>query len=83
MGPRSQVRLQSFKSNSLNEQETRCDFSDILGPCFFWHSCKVICAFVESSDSKVREMAKKELQPLIDGGIIKIPETKQTVSKEA
>ncbi|KAG2721386.1 hypothetical protein I3760_02G079700 [Carya illinoinensis] len=45
------------------------------------HSCKVICAFLESSDSKVRELAKKELQPLIDGGIIKIPETKQAVSK--
>lgn len=41
------------------------------------HSSKVICAFLESSDSKVRELARKELQPLIDAGIIKIPETKQ------
>lgn len=59
--------------------------SDIFGAYslffFFNGSCKVICAFLESSDSKVRELAKKELQPLIDGGIIKIPETKQAVSK--
>lgn len=40
------------------------------------HSCKVICAFLESSDSKVLELAKEELQSLIDDGIIKIPDTK-------
>ncbi|KAK9288302.1 hypothetical protein L1049_016753 [Liquidambar formosana] len=45
------------------------------------HSGKVLCAFLESSDSKVREMAKEELQPLIDGGILKVPETKQLVKK--
>lgn len=39
-------------------------------------SCKVISAFLESSDSKVRELAKEELQPLIDGGALKIPEAK-------
>lgn len=44
-------------------------------------SCKVICAFLESSDSKVRGLAKKELQPLIDGGIIKIPETKHSANE--
>ncbi|GAB4850843.1 Pumilio 24 [Ancistrocladus abbreviatus] len=41
------------------------------------HSSKVVSAFVESSDSKVRDLAKEELQPLIDGGILKIPESKQ------
>ncbi|KAJ7955158.1 pumilio-like 24 [Quillaja saponaria] len=35
------------------------------------HSCKVISAFIESSDSKVRELAKYELQPLVDTGILK------------
>ncbi|XP_059433723.1 pumilio homolog 24-like [Corylus avellana] len=45
------------------------------------HSSKVICAFLESSDSKVRELAKEELQPLIDGGIIKLPETKQSANE--
>lgn len=43
---------------------------------FFWPfpcdcSSKVISAFGESSDSKVQELTKKELQPLIDGGVLK------------
>ncbi|XVF38778.1 hypothetical protein REPUB_Repub20aG0131200 [Reevesia pubescens] len=53
------------------------------GKCQLWvkgHSSKVVCAFWESSDSKVRKMAKEELQPLIDGGILKIPETKQSAN---
>lgn len=41
------------------------------------HSCKVVTAFLESSDFKVRELAKTELQPLIDSGSLKIPEAKQ------
>ncbi|KAK2645304.1 hypothetical protein Ddye_020499 [Dipteronia dyeriana] len=51
----------------------------LKGKCKSWaqgHSSKVISAFLESSDSKVRELAKKELQPLIDGGILKLPEAK-------
>ena len=44
-------------------------------------SSKVVCAFWESLDSKVRKMAKEELQPLIDGGILKIPETKQSANE--
>ncbi|XP_022760607.1 pumilio homolog 24 isoform X1 [Durio zibethinus] len=54
------------------------------GKCQLWaqgHSSKVVCAFWESSDSKVRKMAKEELQPLIDGGILKIPETKQSANE--
>ncbi|VVA24672.1 PREDICTED: pumilio [Prunus dulcis] len=51
----------------------------LKGKCELWahgHSGKVIVAFLESSDPKVHKLAKKELQPLIDGGILKIPETK-------
>lgn len=51
-------------------------FSDIT----FWEcecSHKVVSAFLEASDSDVCELAKGELQPLIDSGILKIPETKQ------
>ncbi|KAH0993000.1 hypothetical protein GBA52_004483 [Prunus armeniaca] len=51
----------------------------LKGKCELWaqgHSGKVIAAFLESSDPKVHKLAKKELQPLIDGGILKIPETK-------
>ncbi|KAL7220760.1 hypothetical protein ACSBR2_013615 [Camellia fascicularis] len=40
------------------------------------HSSGVVCAFLESSDSVVRELAKKELQPLIDSGMLKLPEKK-------
>ncbi|XP_030975160.1 pumilio homolog 24 [Quercus lobata] len=56
----------------------------LKGKCELWakdHSCKVICAFLESSDSKVRGLAKKELQLLIDAGIIKIPETKHSANE--
>ncbi|KAJ1395242.1 Pumilio RNA-binding repeat [Sesbania bispinosa] len=35
------------------------------------HSCKVISAFLESPDSMVQNLAKKELQPLVDNGILK------------
>ncbi|PKI56722.1 hypothetical protein CRG98_022882 [Punica granatum] len=52
----------------------------LKGNCGTWaqgHSSKVVSAFLESSDTKVRKLAKKELQPLVDGGMLKIPETKQ------
>lgn len=51
----------------------------LKGRCKIWaqgHSIRVVCAFMESTDLKVRQMAKEELQPLIDGGILKIPEKK-------
>ncbi|XP_048321809.2 pumilio homolog 24 isoform X1 [Ziziphus jujuba] len=53
----------------------------LQGKCSTWvqgHSSKVISAFLESSDSKVRELAKEELQPFIDNGKLKIAETKQS-----
>lgn len=40
------------------------------------HSAKVVVAFVESSDSKVRDLATKELQPLIKSGVLQISKTK-------
>ncbi|KAM6545096.1 hypothetical protein CsatB_025832 [Cannabis sativa] len=57
--------------------------SALKGKCEMWasgHSGKVISAFLESSDSAVVAQAKKELQPLIDRGVLKIPE-KQAVKK--
>jgi pumilio family protein 6 len=53
----------------------------LKGKCDTWakgHSSKVISAFLESSDLKVLQLAKKELQPLIDAGTLKIPENKQS-----
>ncbi|XP_072994373.1 pumilio homolog 24 isoform X1 [Typha latifolia] len=49
------------------------------GKCEMWahgHSSKVIAAFLESSDPIVRELAKSDLQPLIDRGVLKVPEQK-------
>ncbi|KAA3455673.1 pumilio-like protein 24 [Gossypium australe] len=54
------------------------------GKCQLWargHSSKVVSAFWESSDSKVRKVAKEELQPLVDDGTLKIPETKQSANE--
>ncbi|RWR94227.1 Pumilio RNA-binding repeat [Cinnamomum micranthum f. kanehirae] len=53
--------------------------SALEGKCEMWahgHSCKVVSAFMESSDSVVRDMAKSELQPLIDCDILKVSWTK-------
>ncbi|KAL6186013.1 hypothetical protein ACLB2K_042135 [Fragaria x ananassa] len=38
------------------------------------HSCRVVSAYLASSDSHVNKLAKKELQPLIDAGTLKVPE---------
>ncbi|XP_068639913.1 pumilio homolog 24 [Aristolochia californica] len=51
------------------------------GKCEIWaegHSRKIVSAFLESSDSGVRKMVSNELQPLLDRGILKIPDTNQT-----
>lgn len=42
----------------------------------FLFSSKVVAAFLESPDSKVRDLAKAELQPLVDRGILKISDHK-------
>ncbi|KAA8548976.1 hypothetical protein F0562_000660 [Nyssa sinensis] len=52
----------------------------LKGKCEMWaqgHSCKVVSAFLESSDSVVRKLAKEELQPLIDSGLLKLSEAIQ------
>ncbi|KAM0928212.1 hypothetical protein ACQ4PT_002339 [Festuca glaucescens] len=45
------------------------------------YSSKVVAAYLESSDSKVKDLAKSELQPLVDGGKLKIPDHKATEKK--
>ncbi|XP_020101867.1 pumilio homolog 24 [Ananas comosus] len=48
----------------------------LQGKCDIWaqgHSSKVIAAYLESSDPRVREVAKLELQPLVDRGTLKPP----------
>ncbi|KAL2338996.1 hypothetical protein Fmac_013442 [Flemingia macrophylla] len=45
------------------------------------HSCKVISAFLESPDPNVQNLVKKELQPLIDNGIMKNPKPKEQASQ--
>ncbi|URD72029.1 Pumilio [Musa troglodytarum] len=49
------------------------------GKCDVWaqgHSCKVLLAFLESSVSEVKDLAKPELQPLMDHGVLKAPENR-------
>ncbi|THG18649.1 hypothetical protein TEA_005328 [Camellia sinensis var. sinensis] len=46
------------------------------------HSSRVVCAFLESSDSVARELAKKELQLLIDSGMLKLPEKKLSAKED-
>ncbi|KAM7259693.1 hypothetical protein ACFE04_015434 [Oxalis oulophora] len=57
----------------------------LKGKCDTWaeglRSGKVLRAFLESSDPKVKKLAKGELQPLIDSGTLKIP-TKPEPEKE-
>ncbi|KAL9225155.1 hypothetical protein vseg_001108 [Gypsophila vaccaria] len=51
----------------------------LQGKCKIWaqgHSSKVVAAFIESSDSSIQELSKKELQPLVDDGSLKIPVAK-------
>lgn len=51
---------------------------------FFLCDCsgKVIAAFLESSDSKINQLANKELKKLIDGGVLKVPEPKVVTGKK-
>ncbi|KAG2306028.1 hypothetical protein Bca52824_025776 [Brassica carinata] len=52
----------------------------LSGKCRSWaqgHCSKILTAFLETRDLQVREMAKEELQVLVDEGAIKIPDTKK------
>ncbi|KAI4986288.1 hypothetical protein ZWY2020_018918 [Hordeum vulgare] len=44
-------------------------------------SSKVVAAYLESPDSKVKDLARSEVQPLIDSGILKIPDRKAAEKK--
>ncbi|XP_048613198.1 pumilio homolog 24-like [Brassica napus] len=61
-------------------------FSSILfkkalsGKCWSWaqgHCSRILYAFLETQDVQVREMAKEELQVLVDEGALKITGTKK------
>uniref|UniRef100_A0ACD5WH05 Uncharacterized protein n=1 Tax=Avena sativa TaxID=4498 RepID=A0ACD5WH05_AVESA len=45
------------------------------------YSSKVVTAYLESADSTVKDLAKSELQPLVDGGKLKIPDHKAAEKK--
>lgn len=63
--------------NSCSADVTFCPlltlniFLDISG-C----SSKVVAAFLESPSKEVKDLAKPELQPLVDAGILKVPDPK-------
>ncbi|XP_055818365.1 pumilio homolog 24 [Solanum dulcamara] len=47
----------------------------LKGKCSIWaegHSAKVICALLETTSSMVHKLVKKEVQPLVDDGILKL-----------
>ncbi|KAM3279718.1 hypothetical protein ACQJBY_046845 [Aegilops geniculata] len=44
-------------------------------------SSKVVAAYLESPDSKVKDLARSEVQPLINGGVLKIPDHKAAEKK--
>ncbi|KAI5415700.1 pumilio homolog 24 isoform X1 [Lathyrus oleraceus] len=80
-----------FSSRTIRKLILDCpEFASVLweealkGKTELWahgHSCKIISAFLESSDSKVQKLAKKELQPLIDNGILKNPKSKEQAAQ--
>ncbi|XP_052189701.1 pumilio homolog 24 [Diospyros lotus] len=53
----------------------------LKGKCEIWaqgHSSKVVSAYLESSDPTTRELAREELQPLVDGGMLKLLGSEQS-----
>ncbi|XP_027115959.1 pumilio homolog 24-like isoform X1 [Coffea arabica] len=57
----------------------------LKGKCAIWaqgHSCKVITAYLEASDLALREAAKKELQPLIDSGVLTLPAVNESAKAD-
>lgn len=41
----------------------------------------MVAAFLESPSSEVKDLAKPELQPLVDAGTLKVPDHKGAVEK--
>ncbi|KAL3641908.1 Pumilio 24 [Castilleja foliolosa] len=57
----------------------------LKGNCAIWakgHSSKVISAYLETTDSAVKELAKKELQPLIEKGDLTLPVAVESAKKD-
>ncbi|XP_031110494.1 pumilio homolog 24 [Ipomoea triloba] len=53
----------------------------LKGKCATWvqgHSSKVVSALWETSDPAVRELIKEEMQPLVDNGVLKVAQEKET-----
>ncbi|KAL8153651.1 hypothetical protein V2J09_011411 [Rumex salicifolius] len=84
----SEHLLENFHSNrTIRRLVLDCPaFASVLwksalqGKCKEWakgHSSKVISAFMESADSSTHELAKPELQPLVDNGVLTLPEPKK------
>ncbi|CAH2053520.1 unnamed protein product [Thlaspi arvense] len=52
----------------------------LSGKCRMWaqgHCSKILSAFLETEDVQVREMAKEEVQVLVNEGVVKIPDPKK------
>nr|XP_043628259.1 pumilio homolog 24 [Erigeron canadensis] len=88
-GQEEEHLLENFHSSrTIRKLILECpSFATILwekvfkGKCKTWaqgHSAKVVCAYLETSDPKVLKLTKKELKPLLDKGVLKLPEQSQT-----
>ncbi|CAG7866429.1 unnamed protein product, partial [Brassica rapa] len=80
-------RTQMAKKEKDKQEDTVTEQSGLeenlialSGKCRSWaqgHCSRILSAFVETQDVQVREMAKEELQVLVDEGALKITGTKK------
>lgn len=61
---------------SISKQASTWNLNLVESP-FSFCSAKILSAFLETQDLQVREMAKKELQVLVNEGVLRISETKK------
>ncbi|KZV58235.1 pumilio24 [Dorcoceras hygrometricum] len=91
--PEEEHLLENFHSSrTIRKLVLNChEFAMVLwekalkGKCGIWvegHSSKVIKAYLETSDSMVKEIAKEELQPFIENGVLSLPSTERVIRKK-
>lgn len=66
----------------IKSKKNKCDFDTIYRLKLLLLHLQGSQAFLEYSDFKVLELAKEELQPLLDSGILKMPKTRKLYMKD-
>ncbi|XP_073145377.1 pumilio homolog 24 [Henckelia pumila] len=86
--PEEEHLLENFRSSrTIRKLVLNCRaFATVLwekalkGKCGIWvegHSSKVIKAYLDTSDSMVKEIAKEELQPFVENGVLSVSLTEK------